>query len=189
MSSAAELNIVDGWLRQAERCESPNCNERPDGTKIDLLVIHNISLPAGHYGGGYIQQLFTNCLDCSADASFVDLQGLEVSAHLLIDREGQLTQFVPFDQRAWHAGVSIFEGRDNCNDFSIGIELEGVDDSPYTEKQYRSLVQVTQCLQSCYPALSDERIVGHCDIAPQRKTDPGPAFDWRHFRQLLTNQV
>jgi AmpD protein len=179
------VKIIDGWLNSAKRCVSPNYNERPVNTDISLLVLHNISLPAGCYGTGYVEQLFANCLDCHAHESFADLAGLEVSSHLFIDRQGQLTQFVPFQQRAWHAGTSCYQGRENCNDFSIGIELEGVDDSPYTEQQYQCLVQVTVALLNSYPALNVDKIVGHSDIAPGRKTDPGPAFDWQYFRTQL----
>ena len=179
------MEIIDGWLSEARQGPSPNCNERPANTDIELLVIHNISLPAGQFGTGHIEQLFSNCLDCSAHPSFADLQGLEVSAHLLIDRRGAVTQFVPFERRAWHAGRSQYRGRDNCNDFSIGIELEGVDDQPYTERQYRALIAVGRALLTRYPALTLDRVVGHSDIAPERKTDPGPAFDWAYFRQQL----
>ncbi len=177
--------IIDHWLTGARKVASPNFNTRPAKTPIDLLVLHNISLPPGAFGGGYIEQLFCNNLDCRAHPELDELEGLEVSAHLLIDREGQPTQFVPFDQRAWHAGESCFQGRDNCNDFSIGIELEGTDDTPYTEPQYQALALIAGQLLQHYPALQPERIVGHCDIAPGRKTDPGPSFDWDHFRQLL----
>lgn len=174
-----------GWLLPAAHCRSRNCNERPAGASVELLVVHNISLPAGHFGGGYIEALFTNCLDCAADPSFAELAGLEVSAHLLIDRAGAITQFVGFDQRAWHAGKSRFEERENCNDFSIGIELEGTDLLPYTGAQYTVLAAVTRLLMQRYPALEPRRIVGHSDIAPGRKTDPGPAFDWARLRRLL----
>lgn len=177
--------IQDHWLTRARRIESANCNQRPNADAIELIVLHNISLPPGSYGGGFIEALFTNCLDCSCHSAFADLEGLAVSSHLLIDREGVVTQFVPFDQRAWHAGQSGYGGRDNCNDFSIGIELEGVDDKPYTEKQYNSLVAVVGQLLEVYPGLNAEAIVGHSDIAPGRKTDPGPAFDWQYFRRKL----
>lgn len=177
---------AEGWLRPARRCPSVNCNERPSGCAVDLLVIHNISLPAGQFGGGFVQALFTNQLDCGAHPDFADLEGLQVSAHLLIERDGALTQFVSLDARAWHAGVSQFEGRDNCNDFSIGIELEGTDLQPYTDAQYRELVAVTRALRLRFPALGPQRIVGHSDIAPARKTDPGPAFDWPRYRAALT---
>jgi AmpD protein len=149
------------------------------------LVIHNISLPRGHYGNGYIEQLFRNCLNCSAHEDFADLQGLRVSSHLLIDRAGDTMQFVGLDQRAWHAGHSSYGGRDNCNDFSIGIELEGVDDGVYTEQQYRSLLHLSRQIMINYPQITQDRIVGHCDIAPGRKTDPGTAFDWRYFLAAL----
>ena len=179
--------IVDHWLVNARRVPTTNFNSRPADTDIDLLVIHNISLPAGEFGGGYIEQLFTNCLDCQQHPGFAGLENLEVSSHLLIDRGGIATQFVAFDQRAWHAGVSSFCGRLNCNDFSIGIELEGCDDYPYTPQQYKTLVDVTGHLLASYPSLHTENIVGHSDIAPDRKTDPGPAFDWDYFRaQLLS---
>jgi AmpD protein len=151
----------------------------------DLLVLHNISLPPGCYGGDAIERFFTNCLDCNEHPFYEEIRGLQVSAHLLIRRDGDLLQFVDLRERAWHAGASCFEGRDNCNDFSIGIELEGTDEDPYTEQQYRVLVGVTIALRSVYPQLEERRIVGHSDIAPGRKTDPGPAFDWRHYRGSL----
>jgi AmpD protein len=183
------LSLQDGWLQEARHCLSPNFNQRPSGAEVSLLVIHNISLPAGEYGKGYIEQLFCNQLDCRADPSFADLQGLQVSAHLLIERSGALTQFVDFNQRAWHAGHSSFQGCENCNDFSIGIELEGVDDKPYTNEQYAQLLVVTEVLLAYFPALSAERIVGHSDIAPDRKTDPGSAFDWQYYRQQLNDRL
>ncbi|WP_269617858.1 1,6-anhydro-N-acetylmuramyl-L-alanine amidase AmpD [Zhongshania sp. BJYM1] len=174
-----------GWLANAARHPSPNYNQRPDGADISLLVIHNISLPAGQFGGPYVHALFTNCLDCSVHDSFSDLNGLQVSSHLFIDREGGIHQFVSFNDRAWHAGVSRFDGRENCNDFSIGVELEGADDIPYTDAQYRELIAVTESLRAYYPAISSARIVGHCDIAPGRKTDPGSAFDWAYYKNEL----
>lgn len=176
----------DGWLWPAAHCPSANFNERPVDAVIDLLVIHNISLPAGQFGGDFVQRLFTNCLDCKAHPTFAELEDLRVSAHLLIDRRGRITQFVAFSQRAWHAGVSSFHGRENCNDFSVGIELEGADTVPYTEVQYQRLAAVTKTLQRRYPGIVPAHIVGHCEIAPLRKTDPGPAFDWMRFRHLLT---
>lgn len=177
--------ITDGRLSGAVFCPSPNCNDRPAQTAVDLLVIHGISLPAGRFGGPFIHQLFTNCLDETADDSFADLKGLEVSAHLLIERNGAVTQFVPFHKRAWHAGVSCWQGRSNCNDFSIGIELEGTDDQPYETAQYQQLARVSRALMAHFPGLTPDRIVGHSDIAPGRKTDPGPAFDWAAWRRLL----
>jgi AmpD protein len=174
-----------GWLQPARHLPSSNCNERPAGVAIDLLIIHNISLPPGRFGGGFIESLFTNCLDCSAHPALAELDGLAVSAHLLIDRDGAVTQFVPFLLRAWHAGVSRFGGRDNCNDFSIGIELEGTDLLPYTNAQYERLAQVTAALRRRFPGIVPGRIVGHSDVAPGRKSDPGPAFDWARYRQRI----
>ncbi|MBB3048032.1 AmpD protein [Litorivivens lipolytica] len=176
----------DGWLSDVEVCASPNFNQRPAGAEISLLVIHNISLPPGQFGGREVHKFFTNCLDCSAHPALADLHGVKVSSHLLIDREGAVTQFVPLTERAWHAGQSCFEGRDNCNDFSIGIELEGTDIEPYTEAQYGVLAEVTKTLLAHYPLLSPARIVGHSDIAPGRKTDPGPAFDWHNYKKRLS---
>lgn len=186
------LTIDDeGWLQghhdgdDIAHCASPNFNARPSAQNIDLLVIHNISLPPGEFGGGNVEALFCNRLDCAAHAAFNELRDLRVSAHLFIDRRGAITQFVSFYDRAWHAGVSQFEGRDNCNDFSIGIELEGTDTLPYTAAQYAQLVRVTKLLCDYFPLLTPSRITGHCDIAPARKTDPGPAFDWSRYRQML----
>ncbi|MEH6652280.1 MAG: 1,6-anhydro-N-acetylmuramyl-L-alanine amidase AmpD [Motiliproteus sp.] len=173
------------WLTNASRCLSPNQNPRPQNSQPELLVIHNISLPPGQFGGGHVQQLFCNQLDAAVHPYFAEIEGLQVSAHLLIERDGTLVQFVAFDQRAWHAGVSCFEGRDGCNDFSIGIELEGTDDQPYSDDQYQQLNGVIRQLLQCYPGLSSERIVGHNDIAPGRKTDPGEAFDWPRLQRLL----
>lgn len=178
------LLINNGWLEKINHCPSPNFNARPLDESISLLVIHNISLPAGVFGTGYVQQLFTNTLDTDAHPTFVDLKGLEVSAHCLIERDGSITQFVSFLDRAWHAGVSAYKNRENCNDFSIGIELEGTDDSPYTAEQYESLVQLTRALIYHYE-IDEQRIVGHCDIAPGRKTDPGQAFDWSGYFSML----
>ncbi|GAA0680814.1 1,6-anhydro-N-acetylmuramyl-L-alanine amidase AmpD [Marinobacterium maritimum] len=178
------LTIIDHCIEGTRRLASPNCNERPEG-EISLLVIHNISLPPGQFGGGHIAELFTNRLDPNGHPFFKEIEGLEVSAHLLIERDGQMTQFVPFDRRAWHAGKSCFQGREACNDFSIGIELEGTDEVPYTDAQYQALVAVTQALLQAYPGLTRDRITGHSDIAPGRKTDPGPAFDWARFIDAL----
>ena len=176
----------DHWLDGAVRCPSSNFNQRPSATDISLLVIHAISLPRGQFGGPFIEQLFTNCLDCSNDPGFADLVGVEVSAHLLIRRTGDIVQFVPFDKRAWHAGVSAFCGRENCNDFSIGIELEGDEQTAYTDAQYGRLAEITRELRRCYPAIQPDAIVGHSDIAPGRKTDPGVAFDWDRYRKLIS---
>jgi AmpD protein len=179
-----------GLLSNARFVASPNHNARPAGAEVTLLVIHNISLPPGQFGSGCVEQFFCNRLDWQAHPYFQGIEGMEVSAHLLIERSGALVQFVPLHQRAWHAGRSCFEGRENCNDYSIGIELEGTDDQPYSDAQYESLVQVTLQLQQRFVQLANERIVGHSDIAPGRKTDPGPAFDWARFRaQLLDAQL
>ncbi len=174
-----------GWLTPAAKHPSLNFNARPPSAEVSLLVIHNISLPAGQFGGGYIHDLFANCLDCEAHESFEDLRELNVSAHLLIDRSGAVSQFVSFADRAWHAGVSQFDGRENCNDFSIGIELEGCDEIAYTQAQYRVLIAISQTLRRTYPAITVDRVVGHNDIAPGRKTDPGAAFDWTYFKNAL----
>ena len=179
------MHIDQGWISTATVVASPNADLRPDESDINLLVIHNISLPPGQFGGGHVAELFTNTLDPTSHPYFAEIANLKVSAHLLIDREGVVIQFVPFDQRAWHAGVSAFAGRPACNDFSIGIELEGTDTDPYTHLQYECLVKTTQCLIAEYPALSSERVAGHSDIAPDRKTDPGPAFDWTRFKALI----
>ncbi len=177
--------IKASWLDAATCLASPNCNDRPDGAAIDLLVIHNISLPPQHFGGGHVQQLFLNTLDPGRHPYFATIADLAVSSHLYIERDGELTQFVPLDKRAWHAGVSAFGGRPNCNDFSIGIELEGTDDTPYTDKQYCRLVEVSAVIMNTYPRITLERIVGHCDIAPGRKTDPGASFDWQRYKTSL----
>ena len=178
-------NERDVWYPGARRLPSPNQDARPEGEEISLLVIHGISLPPGEFGGPWIDALFANRLDPAAHPYFREIAHLHVSAHLLIDREGRLTQYVPFDRRAWHAGRSRFGDREACNDFSIGIELEGTDTIPYTDAQYARLAEVTRWLMRRYPALGRERIVGHCHIAPDRKTDPGPAFDWGRYRAML----
>lgn len=174
--------IENGWLADARRAPSPHCDERPDPDGISLLVVHGISLPPGEFGGPWIEKLFTGTLPADAHPYFAGLQGLKVSSHLLIRRDGELVQFVPFPRRAWHAGVSCFQGRERCNDYSIGIELEGADTLPYTEAQYLRLAEIIPLLRAAWPAITAERIVGHCDIAPGRKTDPGPAFDWSKLK-------
>lgn len=179
------MQIVDGWIDQARRCPSPNFNQRPPGSEPELLVIHNISLPPLKFGNGYIEQFFLNRLPLADDPYFAQIADLQVSAHLLIERSGDLLQFVSFDARAWHAGVSEYRGRAQCNDFSIGIELEGADSIPYTRQQYRQLAAVTSVLLEYYPDMTSEAITGHSDIAPQRKTDPGEAFNWDYYRALI----
>lgn len=173
------------WLEGVRRVLSPNHDERPINTEIELLVIHGISLPPGKFGGGYIDQLFTNTLSPETHPYFSEIADLRVASHVLINREGEMTQYVPFNRRAWHAGVSEFRGRKQCNDFSVGIELEGCDDQPYTEQQYESLSILTLILKRHWPAIKNDHIVGHCHIASGRKTDPGPSFDWHHYFDLL----
>lgn len=174
-----------GRLRAARWCPSPNFGPRPDADDISLLVVHNISLPPEQFGGPWIEDFFTNRLDTAAHPYFREIGGMTVSSHLLIRRDGEMLQFVNLRERAWHAGRSVFCGRDECNDFSIGIELEGADHIPYTDAQYRKLAEVTREIMAAWPAITGERITGHSDIAPGRKTDPGPAFDWGYFRDLL----
>ncbi len=168
------MQIVDGYLSEAMQFVSNNKDDRPD-SEISLIVIHCISLPEGQYGNTFVQQLFCNTLDCSAHNEFRDLMDLRVSSHLFIRRDGSILQFVPFSDRAWHAGESSYGGRENCNDYSIGIELEGTDRNPFEEAQYKSLSKVCHLLCESYDIRD---IVGHSDIAPNRKTDPGSAFDW-----------
>ncbi|NOR66560.1 MAG: 1,6-anhydro-N-acetylmuramyl-L-alanine amidase AmpD, partial [Woeseiaceae bacterium] len=167
-----------GLIRPAELCSSPNQDDRPDGCKPDLIIIHSISLPPGEFGGPYVEQLFTNRLDWDEHPYFAEIRGLTVSSHLFIRRGGSLIQFVPFGRRAWHAGTSCYRDRQECNDFSIGIELEGEDETPYADPQYDTLIRVISALQTTYTSLCARHIVGHCDVSPDRKSDPGPAFDW-----------
>ncbi|MBN4059768.1 MAG: 1,6-anhydro-N-acetylmuramyl-L-alanine amidase AmpD [SAR86 cluster bacterium] len=175
------MKIIDHCLDIARQQHSPNCSDRQDN-EISLLVIHNISLPPGQFGGPYIDALFCNELDCSQHNFFSELKDLKVSSHLLIRRDGEIVQYVPFNKQAWHAGISNYEGRDQCNKFSIGIELEGTDHDEFTALQYQALSTITRVLLQTYPTLSEERIVGHSEIAPERKTDPGPSFNWHLYR-------
>ena len=188
--------IENGLLSGSQWCPSPNYNERPPfnenslnhdrlAASIDLLVIHNISLPPAQFENGYIQAFFQNCLPVNEHPYFAEISDLTVSAHLLITRDGTVVQFVNFNDRAWHAGLSCFRGRANCNDFSIGIEMEGTDDLPYSYQQYQVLAAVTCAIQVAYPAISTDSIAGHCDIAPGRKTDPGDSFNWPYYFQLM----
>lgn len=172
----------DGWCSGAKRVPSPNFDARPASTAVDLLIIHNISLPPGEYGGPFIEQLFCNGLDCDAHPYFDQLRQLKVSAHFLIRRDGEVIQFVSANNRAWHAGVSNFGGRERCNEFSIGIELEGSDFDAFKSAQYEALASLTQALRRRYP-LTD--VAGHEHVAPGRKTDPGPFFDWARYRKSL----
>jgi AmpD protein len=172
------VDKATGLLAEARFCESPNHDARPDGAEPSMIVVHGISLPPGQFGGGEIEALFSNTLDWDAHPYFDEIRGLEVSAHLLIRRDGSIIQFVPFGQRAWHAGESCFRGQSRCNDFAIGIELEGEDETPYDDRQYPVLQGVIRALCEAYPRVSPREVAGHCDIAPGRKTDPGTAFDW-----------
>ena len=183
----ANMYVNQGWLSIAEAVNSPNSDLRSDESAVSLLVIHNISLPPGRFGGGHIIELFRNKLNAEEHPYFAKISNLKVSAHLLIDRLGYVTQFVPFNKKAWHAGVSNFEGRSNCNEYSIGIELEGTDSDPYTQIQYARLGEISRFLMSIYPEITERRIVGHSQIAPGRKTDPGSAFDWPYFKSLLVD--
>ncbi len=179
------INKTTGIVGDIEFIASPNFNQRPDPNDISLLVIHNISLPPGEFTNSYIQAFFTNQLPIDAHPYFLTIADLRVSSHVVIGRDGTMTQFVPLHERAWHAGESIFAGRSSCNDFSIGIELEGSDDLPYETAQYQSLIDLTKSLLQAYPMLNVDRIVGHCDIAPGRKTDPGSSFDWDLYKRAL----
>ena len=190
-SDFVQFRIEDGWLMPARHCPSPNFGPRPSGIdgEIALVVLHNISLPPGQYGGGYVQRFFCNQLAADEHPYFAEIAGLQVSSHLFVERDGNVTQFVSFANRAWHAGRSRYCGRDNCNDFSIGIELEGTDSEAYTHEQYEVLASLLPLLMAEYPALSATRITGHEHIAPGRKTDPGNAFDWqRLFVSLKQHQ-
>ncbi|MGZ8253404.1 MAG: 1,6-anhydro-N-acetylmuramyl-L-alanine amidase AmpD [Burkholderiaceae bacterium] len=168
-------HLVDGWLREAMRMPSPNVDERPAGARVELIVIHNISLPPGTYGAGHVQALFTNRLEPGEHPFFAGIAAARVSAHLLIERNGRITQFASFDRRAWHAGMSKFQGRPRCNDFSVGIELEGSDFEPFTDAQYEALNTALRAVCAAYPV---RFVCGHSDIAEERKTDPGPFFEW-----------
>lgn len=179
------MHIIDHWLDIARQLDSPNHDARPDPSDISLVVIHGISLPPGEFGGDGIDRLFTNTLDPEAHPYFATIAGLRVSTHLLIRRDGELVQYVPFDRRAWHAGASSYRGRAVCNDFAIGIELEGTDTTPYTDAQYAQLNEVLAALFAAYSGLEPARVAGHSDIAPGRKTDPGASFDWRRVAPVI----
>jgi AmpD protein len=179
------IDGASGWLSGVTRVPSPNTDERPSGLEASLIVVHGISLPPGEFGGPWIDRLFTNSLPADAHAYFAEVAHLRVSAHALIRRNGEVRQYVPFTARAWHAGESSYCGRSDCNDFSIGIELEGADDVPYADIQYDRLAALVVALRRTYASLRDAEVVGHEHIAPGRKTDPGPAFDWKRFRSAL----
>lgn len=183
--SKQSLHLAEGWLSSVKQLHSPHFDLRPNEDDISLLIIHYISLPPEEFGGHYIDDLFLGKLDCNAHPYFAQLTNVRVSAHCLINRQGEITQYVNFNHRAWHAGASVFEGREKCNDFSIGIELEGSNEQPFTEAQYQSLIALTKLLMQHYPQISAERIVGHCDVAPERKIDPGQYFNWQKYLAAL----
>ncbi len=180
-----QVDVDSGLLHGATYIVSPNCDARPAGIETDLIVVHGISMPPGEFGGPWIERLFTNTLPLDAHEYFAQIGPIKVSSHLVVSRRGEVTQYVKFTDRAWHAGKSRYEGREACNDFSVGIELEGTDTLPYEPIQYQALAQICGALCAAYPKLSPDRIVGHSDIAPGRKTDPGPAFDWPLARRLI----
>lgn len=184
-----KIDATSGLIKPAKFCQSPNYDERPDGQEISLLVIHNISLPPGDFENNNVKDFFTNQLNPNKHRYFKEIAHLKVSAHLFISRMGQVWQFVPFTKRAWHAGKSSYKGLENCNHYSIGIELEGTDELPYTPSQYQQLAAVSIAILEEYPKITLDRIVGHCDIAPLRKTDPGPSFDWPYYQRLLKNML
>lgn len=179
------LDPATGLLDSARQCPSPNRDARPDPAAIELLLVHCISLPPGEFGGDAIDRLFTNALDPAAHPYFAAIAELRVSAHVLVRRDGELVQYVPFHERAWHAGRSSWRGREHCNDFSVGVELEGTDDTPYEAVQYERLAEIVTALATAYPRFDGRSLAGHCDVAPGRKTDPGPGFDWWRLDALV----
>jgi N-acetyl-anhydromuramoyl-L-alanine amidase len=185
-ANAMQVDLDSGLMSDVPWIASPNYDARPSGVETNLIVVHGISLPPGEFGGPWIERLFTNSLPLDMHPYFAEIGGLRVSSHLTVARDGSPTQFVRFTDRAWHAGQSNYNGRDACNDFSIGIELEGTDSLPYEAAQYRALGEIVAALCHAYPDLSRDRVVGHSDIAPGRKTDPGPAFDWQHARRCIS---
>jgi AmpD protein len=189
MLTDMQIDPTSGLMHGIRFVASPNFDARPQGVAPDLIVVHGISLPPGEFGGLWIDRLFTNTLPVDAHPYFAEIGPLRVSSHLVIARDGRLTQYVKFNDRAWHAGPSSFEGRTACNDFSVGIELEGTDTLPYEPAQYTALARSIAVLCAAYPSLSPGRVAGHSDIAPGRKTDPGPAFDWPHARRLIESAL
>jgi AmpD protein len=187
--SGLSIDVRTGWLEQARRVESPNCDDRPLHVRPDLVVVHGISLPPGEFGGPWIDALFMNQLPVDAHPYFEQVAALAVSSHALVRRDGELVQYVPFHRRAWHAGQSRWLGRERCNDFSIGIELEGTDARAYEPAQYTMLARLIAALCRAYPSVSPDRIVGHSDIAPGRKSDPGIAFDWPLLRAVVRLEI
>jgi N-acetyl-anhydromuramoyl-L-alanine amidase len=182
-----QVDLENGLLRDARQIASPNFDSRPAGVETDLIVVHGISLPPGEFGGPWIDRLFTNTLPPQQHPYFAEVAPLRVSSHLVLDRDGKVTQYVRFTDRAWHAGKSVYKQREACNDYSVGVELEGTDTLPYAAAQYGALAEVVAALCAAYPRLSARRLVGHSDIAPGRKTDPGPAFDWPRARRLIAS--
>lgn len=180
-----QVDLETGLMRGARQIASPNYDSRPTGVEANLIVVHGISLPPGEFGGPWIDRLFTNTLPAELHPYFAEVGSQRVSSHLVVNRDGAVTQYVSFTERAWHAGKSIYQGREACNDFSVGVELEGTDTLSYEAPQYGALAQVVAALCAAYPRLSPDRLVGHSDIAPGRKTDPGPAFDWPRARRLI----
>jgi len=180
-----KVDSATGLLTDARQVLSPHCDARPAGMAPELLVVHGISLPPGEFGGPWIDRLFTGTLPPEAHPYFAEIEGLRASAHALLRRDGQIVQYVPFGARAWHAGKSAYQGREGCNDFSIGVELEGADGTPYTDAQYQALTALTAALLATYASLSADAITGHSDVAPGRKTDPWASFDWGRYRALL----
>lgn len=178
-----KINQQTGLLEPAQYQPSPHHDDRPAASAIDMIVIHGISLPPGQFGGNAVETFFAGKLDITQHPYFATVNHLRVSSHLFIRRTGEIIQFVPFHKRAWHAGESSYQGKSHCNDFSIGIELEGTDEVPYEQAQYQQLCSAIDSLRQTYPAISDDRIVGHSDIAPGRKTDPGPVFDWDYIKR------
>jgi AmpD protein len=179
------IDVERGLMQSVRQVASPNFDARPAGVEADLIVVHGISLPPGEFGGPWIERLFMNTLPRDVHPYFAQIGALRVSSHVFVARDGELTQFVKFTDRAWHAGQSVYDGREACNDFSIGVELEGTDTSPYEDAQYDALAEIVAALCRAYPRLSPERVVGHSDIAPGRKTDPGPEFDWQRARRSI----
>ena len=189
MIGAVKIDAATGLLAGARQVLSMHFDARPAGVLPELLVVHGISLPPGEFGGPWIDRLFTGTLPWDVHPYFKQIEGLRASAHALIRRDGQIVQYVPFGERAWHAGQSAYRGRTACNDFSIGVELEGTDDTPYTDAQYQALAALSAALLAVYPSLSAQAIAGHSDVSPGRKTDPGATFDWARFRALLDQAV
>jgi N-acetyl-anhydromuramoyl-L-alanine amidase len=180
-----QIDLESGLMRDVRHVASPNYDSRPAGIEADLIVVHGISLPPGEFGGPWTDRLFTNSLPVEMHPYFAEVGSLRVSSHVVVARDGAVTQYVAFTERAWHAGKSIYQGREACNDFSVGVELEGTDTLPYEPAQYVALAEIVAALCAAYPRLSPDRLVGHSDIAPGRKTDPGPAFDWPRARRLI----